>query len=311
MRVAIIDSSFFDNKVTSPSAAYTGNGGGMSVGRGSYLCPGCIDHLILSGVKFIENQAGDGAGVYFAGVREIYLVGNTQILGNTASNRGGGVYFSAADSSVYIDGCVIAHNSAQRGGGFINAALNPSLPSVGIYFINGDVYDNEATTVSGGGFVLIVSTAGYSEFVMTGGSIRNNRCLPGQGGGLWCVYDVIRIEGGEISDNTAYTGGGIWSGARTSISITCDTQILRNKALSSGGGIYHGQNSTYTVGPLTISDDVEIKDNTNGRRPVSHSKRSSPARHPPVTDSGSRSRTKLRRNAPAVSSAQATWGSSA
>ena len=189
--------------------ANTASGGG-SLGGGAYGCG------VIGDSAMIGNEAGSwGGGAYGCGVY------GGDVNGNTAGERGGGLYAGTATVAR------ISNNEAPLGGGVYACVLNSSTCAY-----------NRATMDGGG--------AANSDVVSS--ELSNNSATNRGGGAFQCyVYtsDVIRnnAENGAgsaystnisswIAENSAYTSGG---GVLDGYTWNCD--IVSNAAVFRGAGM--------------------------------------------------------------------------
>ena len=180
-----------------------------------------------------------GGGIH-ADRAVINLYGGS-IIGNTSSMSqgyagGGGIYLADSTLTIY-DGASVSNNVGPAGGIFVD----------------------------------------YSDVVMEGGSISGNRSNISRttfpcGGGINLSGGATRdgrftMKGGEISNNTAPTGGGIYvynQGKKEEpILVLTGGKITNNNAESSdeGGGIYFGRNAG--ASKIGIQGSPYIYGNTN------------------------------------------------
>ena len=238
----------------------------VTSGGGAYFTSDCEDEtginaldVSFSGGTISENKAGAGGGIIVWGGKAA-LSGEVAFTNNQAPDgNGGGAYFSTR-TIVSIDGGTYSRNTSKYGGGI---AWN----GVKFEFRNGTVSNNSVAT-TGGGLRLSGNTAETSA-VISGGIISENTAIGGAGvwadyvtisggtisqnradgnnqsGGGVFVNHIFKLSGtGTITENSAYTGGGICIGSQkdSTFEITGGT-ISKNKATGStgGGGIYCAQ----------------------------------------------------------------------
>ena len=245
----------------------------VTSGGGAYFTSDCENEtginaldVSFSGGTISENKADAGGGIIVWGGKAA-LSGTVAFTSNQAPDgNGGGAYFSTR-TIVSIDGGTYSNNTSKYGGGI---AWN----GVKFEFRNGTISNNSVAT-TGGGLRLSNNTAETSA-VISGGKISENTATGGagvwadyvtisggtisqnhadgngqSGGGVY-VNHIFKLSGtGTITENSAYTGGGVHIGnqADSSFEITGGT-ISKNKATGStgGGGIYSAK--------VTSTDDV-------------------------------------------------------
>jgi tetratricopeptide (TPR) repeat protein len=116
----------------------------------------------------------------------------------------------------------------------------------GSLILDGGLIENNKTTNLSGAGVYVGGT-----FTMKRGSIRNNQVIGKEYGGGGIFVDegaTLTISGGDISGNTAYYGGGIFSEG----SVTMTGGVISGNSGTGGGGvgIYGG---TFTMSGGAIS----------------------------------------------------------
>ena len=168
--------------------------------------------------KITHSNSKIGRGIANNGTLNLW---NGNITGNTAENESG-------------NNC---------GGGVLNCK----------YFnmYGGNISGNTAPG-SGGG---VWNYAQGGTFNLYGGSITNNKA--GSGGGVLVSIGAFNMTGGSIKDNTATgVGGGVCNnGTSGSYSTNVSGGEITNNKAENGGGIYN-------AGALTVSDTAKITNNT-------------------------------------------------
>ena len=163
------------------NATLTGN---TATFIGGALCMSDGSSNEMTGGKIISNTCsgsgdGDGGGVYIhAGT--FTLKSGASIESNTA-DYGGGAYVGQ-NGTLIINGGSIKLNKAQSRGGGVYVSGNSAKRGT-LRMIQGDISDN------GAGW-------NGTSYTGTGGGVYNN--------------GVFEMTGGEIKDNKAQTGGGVY-----------------------------------------------------------------------------------------------------
>ena len=175
----------------------TQNGDLISTG-GGVIVTDVDTRFIMTGGTIRDNHAIQGGGVYMINRATFEMSAEASIHNNTALNGGGGVNITDADTKFIMTGGTISDNSAIQGGGV----------SIG----------------SGATFEISAEA-----------SIRNNTALNGGGGGL--VVDqggLFTMNGGEVINNTADDGGGLFTNQSNlgNINISTAATFLGNEALN-------------------------------------------------------------------------------
>ena len=199
-----------------------------------------IDGLTLTGgdAAVAGGAIGTNGGVLSSGS---LTVANCTISGNSALQRGGGVY--VADSqTLSIRSSVITGNAAKFGGGVRGGRT---------YVVDSTVSANTAQT-GGGIFVRGVLT-------MSGSTIADN-IVSDVGGGIFydeepgvSIVFPSSIELSVISGNTARMGGGLYTGDFIPI---LKSTFTNNAATADGGAICFKGSASSSVDDLLINKCV-------------------------------------------------------
>lgn len=190
--------------------------------------------------------ATDGGQLYTVGTTSL---SNVEINGNTATNRGGGIYNAvqkASDGGVAgkglltLDGVSFSGNKAAQGGAIYNAG---TLDANAVSFSN-----NNATGTGG---------AIYNTGTMTvGGSFTGNTAH--QGGAISNVNaaESTVSDGSIFTSNEANVGGAISHVDSGKLSIGNNVRFESNKSISGQGGALHNQRASTVIG-----DNVKFYNN--------------------------------------------------
>lgn len=226
--------------VTNNSADF--DGGGIHNASGQ---------VVISDSTISDNQAHNGGGISNEG--ELVVEGGSQVAGNIADQRGGGIYNAAgADVEALISATVIDGNEASLlGGGIWNGSKlnlgssssvenNIALESGGgIYnsatgkvdIVESRISSNKATTVGGG-------IRNLNELNLTHSTVNGNRTETQGGGGLAITggSGYSRIINTTFADNVAKrAGGGILVDGNSRVWLS-ESTIRDNHAEQLGGG---------------------------------------------------------------------------
>jgi len=234
--------TLYDGILTGNSAA----AGGCIVVQGN----SCFN---MYGGEISDNHArnGNGGGIYASGTTTINLFGGT-ISGNTAAKpeavgRGGGIFTSAA--SCTLQGVTISGNSADQGGGvFINNGK--------VSMEDGTVISGNTAAVDGGGIRLINGDATHNpKLVVKGGRITGNAA--DTGGGLYVGNGgSIELLGGEVRENTAFSGVGGMGIAGTA-AVTLGSVVITGNTGGTAGGVHFLQGAvTFDGAPAIIGNTL-------------------------------------------------------
>lgn len=206
------------------------SGGGIYIGASASV--GLIDSLVA------ENVAvDDGGGIYQSD--DLVLL-RSQIVTNTTSQSGGGIYNLNSDRLVINDSFIASNEAAQEGGGLYTAA------GVISRIWTSTLWNNTAAT--GGGLFnasAIVdirnSTFSGNSATLTGGGIHNNSNLSN-----------IDVLNGTIAGNSAGAGGGLYNRQSGVIRLT-NTMVADSP--SGGDCAVEGTATSVTNGLFNIIED--------------------------------------------------------
>lgn len=212
---------------------------GCSVsGQGGAIAnTGTIERLTLvssssNSVTGTENRQGLGGAIYNSGkINEI--VGEGNLVANTASTYGGGIYNSGTINK--INEQQISYSTAVNGGGIYNEGKIGSITGI---------INNNVATVNGGG-IYNKSKIDYESSEISanssgtlGGGICNT-----EGGNIGYRENVA--ENGianMVHDNTSGYGGGIFTNGSGSLYVN-GAKIYNNIANENAGAISSGGNA--------------------------------------------------------------------
>ncbi len=254
------NSRIFDVDDSNPINDITVNIDGLTLTGGSANEGGAIystEYLALAFVNFMGNTASDkGGGLYAVSTGETSLQ-QCVVSGNTAGSQGGGIYAATA-TEFLLQECTISGNTAGGNGGGIYAHLYVDPTSYGGQTVlqNCNISNNSAA--SGGGLF----STGSGQTVIQESTISGNSAT-GNGGGLdISTAEGLILQGSTISGNFAAGnivssglrgGGGIllMAGGATYIQ---ESTLSGNHSVAGGGiAALTGYGSSMTIQGSTIS----------------------------------------------------------
>ena len=229
------------------------DGGGVNVTSGTFLMTGGV----ISG----NTSSAYGGGVSVTRTVTSSIVGNFtmsggRIIDNSAGTYGGGVRIGISQMFTMING-EISGNNAKWGGGI---CLDPLAELV----IKGGIITANIATNYGGGVYGSTNATNGPVFTLEGGKICNNQAID-SGGGVYMTRGAFKLKGGEISENTASIGGGVFLNndffGTGGIAYTMEGgKISGNTASQSGGGVFF--KGSGTIHGVFVMLDGEIIGNS-------------------------------------------------
>lgn len=209
---------------------------------------------------------------YGGGIRigngTVKLTDGALITGNSAQQKGGGVYVDGGGKLFVYGSALIGDSTTSTTTATSSDKANSALYGGGIYSNGGAVYlgysawtsetDNTPAaitagygvrrnyaTYSGGG-IYTSSSSGNPNVYMQSGNVSYN-ASGSMGGGMLIGYNA-KIQGGTISNNKSKNGGAIYDSANIgALYISESADISGNTATEKGGAVY-----VSTVGTLNV-----------------------------------------------------------
>ena len=186
--------------------------------------------LTLEGLTIAHgNATGPGGGIDV--IQGPLTVSNSTLISNTASTRGGGIYFNGG-GTLTVTNTTFLSNTSESGGGIGVRSGTASLTDC--------IFSDNTATYGGGIYNLSTTT-------VTSNTFSNNSTTSNGGGGIYNQGIMLTVTGSNFTGNTAPFGGGI---ATVDNATTVSNSVFSgNKALlSAGGGIYaQGSQTTLAV----------------------------------------------------------------
>jgi len=205
----------------------------------------------IDGFTIRNGKSSYGGGIYCTGALEI---SNNTIVGNTATNSGGGICFSPSSLAYHssVSNSTIAGNTAAINGGGIYCSWSSSTYSP--TFSKNTITGNSSGR--GGG---IYCWCPFGVITIWDNAISGNTASA-QGGGIYAApgqtpnSSVFTISVNSISGNSAPSGAGMYCADWTNAVVSGNT-IARNSASSKGGGMYFS-NCSPAVSNNTVANDT-------------------------------------------------------
>jgi len=223
--------------------------GGVSAYGGGINIDGVNPTVIIGkGTEVTGNYAGWGGGIAISNGRLFMEDGTVSKNSSNEASNGGGI--SVINNAEFImKSGTISNNEAGFGGG---------VHVQGSFILkNGTISENNSKRSGGGGVGLL-----NGKFLMEGGVISGNKGHGENNGGGVYVYSTseFTMTGGEITNNEAGWGGGIFS---DNILIIKNGTVSGNRAELPGGGIYIFKGKFFMEGGVISGNKCGV-DNSGG-----------------------------------------------
>ena len=201
----------------------------------------------------ITHGYKDGGGQKYPG-RGVSVSKNgtfTMYGGSITGNTEGGVYVGNATFNMY--GGSITGNTVTGSGGGVYMASGAKFAMNG-----GEITGNTSSSYGGGVYVYR-----NAEFTMTGGSITDNAAggsntSNSHGGGVHSA-GTFTMTGGSITRNKAKYGGGVWTGADASFTVSGNVNITGNVNINgtTASNVFRSL-GTITIGREGLKPEAKI-----------------------------------------------------
>ncbi|KXZ42543.1 hypothetical protein GPECTOR_137g650 [Gonium pectorale] len=229
--------------------AILGSGSGWPAGAGPLS-------LRLSGSSLSGNSGGSGGALFSSLPKVLLEVATSRVANNTASFRGGAMYFAANVTSLLLSGSsVLGDNTALESmGGAVFAA-----GSVDVLTLDGRS-SMSGNTAAGAGGALCAGLAVGAVSVL-GGSSADGNAAGDDGGFIMSDAADRRVSGGttltvsggsSVSGNSAYNGGVI------------SAYWLRRLVVANGSRV-DGNVAEHSAGVATFAEVPQKEDYTGSR----------------------------------------------
>jgi parallel beta-helix repeat protein len=180
----------------------------------------------VSGMTITGGSAFNGGGLYDLGSLTLT---NCTVSGNSASNRGGGLYSpSGASGTTTLTDCTVSGNSAAGSGG----GLGMRSLDMALTLTNCTVSGN-SSGFNGGGMQVFGTTT------LTKCTVSGNTAASG-GGGLLFAFGTDTLTNSTVSGNTAGNGGGVVNAYGSLAMRNC---TVSGNSASAGGGVSNSYGS--------------------------------------------------------------------
>ena len=207
-----------------------GNGGGVYVNGSTFEMKGSASVAYNKAIKGSSgDNGGNGGGVYVKENGKFIMHKTASVTGNTATNKGGGVYVSVSGQGSKFE-------------------MNDDASVTGNTTTGNQTGDN-----GDGGGVYVKS----GTFDMNGNaSVKNNEtATKSWGGGVYVENGgTFNMNDGTISENTAFNGGGVYASGGSTFNMNGPASITKNI----GNGVCVSNGVTFTVsGAPTVTGNTK------------------------------------------------------
>jgi predicted outer membrane repeat protein len=246
--LTVTDSTFSGNQATNAGGAIDNDHGNLTV----------------SGCTFSSNSAIFGGAIYNNGGSA--AVTNCSFSANSVANNGlgrGGALYNQGGTLAVVNS-TLDNNTSDFRGGAIDNVLGGEVTVTGSTLTGNSAHSSGgAITNESGTLTVYASTLSGNSVTAAGGT-----------GGAVDNLDILTVNGGLVSNNSASNGGAIFND--TAGVATIGTALSGNRATNTGGALYNNGGSMAVVNaPLTsnFADDVggAIDNVGNGQLSVTNS----------------------------------------
>ncbi len=212
------------------------NGGAIAIGTANFF----LRTLSVGGSTFTYNQGNWGGAIKASGGPLVLEVAHTELVGNVATTRGGGVYGNGT-----FDACHFEGNEAGSYGGGLDLVAGSTVRDSTLWG-NRAVAGGGLAFEPGGGAMLLVENTTAAFNVVKGDGAR--------GAGLAMSSGSAAIRNATFSGNVADDGVGITYGGGLAVlagKISVAHATFADNAATVGGGIY-----VAAAGDLTLDSSI-------------------------------------------------------
>jgi hypothetical protein len=191
-----------NNFAVGDAIANTGNGGGIDMEGG------IPDQLYVEDTLVLNNLAANNGGGISAVAGGLLVITNSQLTGNSASSKGGGVFYLGTGPSTILfgfasSGTTFSDNRASSGGGLDYESVG-TVAALSDSGLNNDTFVGNFASADGGA----IRDAGTGDLALIDLTITDNRAGT-NGGGVALVggHFILSFGNTIVSGNTAGQSG--------------------------------------------------------------------------------------------------------
>ena len=185
----------------------------------------------LLNMRFINNEAGIGAGLYIHDNSELQ-VRNATFQGNHAQVKGGAILVT--ESSIFnCSLCVFGNNSAEGNGGAISVESNSALTVTESHF------DSNSAGTDGSAVSMTLA----DPSIISSCSFTKNTA--GRDGTIWLLFSTLQISNITIEENQSLgVANGVVAGVST---VTITNSVFRNQSGTDAAFLYSATSSSVAI----------------------------------------------------------------
>lgn len=217
-------------------------GGGIDIYGNSFRVENCL---------IANNVSSDGGGVNTSNnIGQASTISpvltSCTVVGNTASRRGGGIFFGLGVTPTLTD-CFITSNTATSSGGGYDGNGGGGFAFQSRPNLTNCILRNNTASGSGGGlFYETVRSSLLTNCTFDGNTTTQD------GGGVYMYQSTPTLLGCSFVKNVAADGGGMYN-ERSTVPTLTNCVFQSNSATTRGGGI-HNEGDAYTQIIVTLNN---------------------------------------------------------
>ncbi len=200
--------------------------------------------VTVEGFTFVNGRSDEGGGVRLASGVPVCLRSNW-VVGNTAEEKGGGIYVDAASETVTLDGNTIFSNTAGNAGGGIHIVD-------GAVMAQNDVIANNRESES----------SGKGVYLAGGSLVARHWTLASNGTfGIWTRAGSARLTNTIVSSHTiGFDGGAIAADHSVFFNtpIPCNNGASCTHPVTGDPRFVEPANGNYHIGPGSAAFDAGV-----------------------------------------------------
>jgi hypothetical protein len=206
-----------------------------------------LDRITLDGGS--KKVKGDGGIVQVNGAVRL-TVNEDATLCHSETNGNGGAIWMGSDALLTMSGTIDDCKAANGGGIYADNGFKTLA-------LTGTIRDCSAEADGGAIYAGVGSAGGSSVNLNAGSFLSGNSALSGKGGAV-CSMTGLTLRG-SVKENEASSGGGIYMGPDTTFTMYSPAEVSGNAATSDGGGLFLYGNSTATIAGGSLLENTAVR----------------------------------------------------